>query len=153
MVACICSRGAHARTHCCLWIFLRCETWLRGRNNEHTLHLSPVAAVPALAAAFGTPLTPKRTHCALVLGERSLVSWRVFPRQPGQRACPCVSLCVVYIAHSRLSPHAKVSFSGLVCGSNGQNHVASAATGWEVWFIACKNQEIKTWLLEKKRTF
>lgn len=117
----------------------------RVRNHVHTLHLSPVAAVPALAAAFGTPLTKKRSPRALVLGERSLVSWRVFPRQSGQRACPCVSLCVVYIAHSLLSPHAKIRFSGLVCGSNGQNHVASAATGWEVWFTACKNQEIKTW--------
>lgn len=108
---------------------------LTREHNWHALQLSPVAAVPAHTAAFGTPRTKKRTHWSVVAVERTLVSWRVFPRQSGQRACPCVR--GLHHTHSPGSAR-KGQFSALVCGSNWCSHVASAATGREVSFIACK---------------
>lgn len=114
---------------------------LTREHNWHALQLSPVAAVPAHTAAFGTPRTKKRTHWSVVVVERTLVSWRVFPRQSGQRACPCVR--GLHHTHSPGSAR-KDQFSALVCGSNWCSHVASAATGREVSFIACKTLEMKT---------
>lgn len=59
--------------------------------------------------------------------------------------------CVVYIAHSLLTQRSV--FLGSSAAQTVKNHVASAATGWEVWFIACKNQEIKTWLPGKNALY
>lgn len=79
---------------------------LTHEHNWHALQLSPVAAVPAHTAAFGTPRTKKRTHWSVVVVERTLVSRRVFPRQSGQRACPCVR----GLHHTHSPGSAKISF-------------------------------------------